>query len=93
MSALIIGGDRIHTYRDYLSRRGFTPVLHWNGRKQSECHRQIPVGTRLVVVLVDQVNHGLARKIRREAEDRAVPVVFSRRSLGQLGEVLAAVAP
>jgi len=92
MSALIVGGDRIHTYRDFLASQGFFPVHHWSGRKPSACHRQIPCDTRLIVVLVDQVNHGLARKIRRAAEDRAVPVVFSRRSLGQLGEVLATVA-
>jgi hypothetical protein len=35
------------------------------------------VDTRVVVVIVDQVSHGLARKIRRDADDMAVPVVFS----------------
>lgn len=84
MSALIIGGDRISAYREWLQERGFVPVRHWNGRKKSECHRQIPVDTRLVVVLVDQVNHGLAKKMRRVAGEMNVPVVFSRRSVGQL---------
>lgn len=93
MSALIVGGDRVASYKDWLAEHGYFPVRHWNGRKQSECHRQIPIDTRLVVVLVDQVNHGLVRKIRRVADDMAVPVVFSRRSVSQLGaavEVLAA---
>ena len=89
MSALIIGGDRVASYRDLLNDRGYVPVRHWPGRKQSECHREIPIDTRLIVIFVDQVNHGLARKIRRLAGERDVPVVFSRRSIGQLDGALA----
>lgn len=84
MSALIVGGDRITPYSDFLAARGFHPVRHWSGRKNSECHRQLPLDTAVVVVLVDYVNHGLAKKIRRVAGERDVPVVFSRRSVGQL---------
>ena len=54
-------------------------------------HRPIPVDTRVVVVMVDQVSHGLARKIRRVADQMAVPVVFSKRSVGQLSSALACV--
>lgn len=92
MSALIIGGDRVASYKDWLAARGYFPVRHWNGRKQSECHRRIPADTTLVVVLVDQVNHGLAKKARREADGMKVPVLFSRRSVGQLDAALAALA-
>lgn len=92
MSALIVGGDRVGPYRDYLLGQGFGPVRHWSGRKQSECHRSIPLDTRVVVVMVDFINHGLARKIRRAAEDMAVPIVFSRRSIGQLSSALADVS-
>lgn len=92
MSALIVGGDRIGSYRDFLAERGFSPVRHWNGRRHSECHRSIPCDTRVVVVMVDQINHGLARKIRRAANEMAVPVVFSRRCVGQLSDALAGVA-
>lgn len=89
MSALIVGGDRVASYKDFLASVGFAPVRHWNGRNRSECHWTIPGDTRVVVVMVDQVNHGLARKIRRVADEMAVPVVFSRRSIGQLGAALA----
>jgi len=92
MSALIVGGDRIGTYRDFLAQQGFAPVRHWNGRKAGECHRSIPLDTRLVVLIVDQLNHGLARKVRRLAGQMAVPVVFSKRSLGQLDAALAGLA-
>jgi hypothetical protein len=92
MAALIVGGDRIDTYKDFLASQGYEPVRHWSGRKQSECHRSIPLDTRVVVVMVDYVNHGLARKIRRSAGNMAVPVVFSRRSIGQLSSALGCVA-
>jgi hypothetical protein len=84
MSALIVGGDRINTYRDLLAAKGYGTVRHWNGRKSSECHRELPSDTQLVVVLVDYINHELARKIRRVASERDVPIVFSRRSSSQL---------
>ena len=88
MSTLIVGGDRVNTYKDFLQDRGFGPVHHWNGRKNSECHRIIPADTRLVVIMIDQVNHGLATKMRRVADELDLPVVFSRRSIGQLGQAI-----
>lgn len=91
MSALIVGGDRVATYKDFLASQGFAPVRHWSGRNSSECHRPIPLDTRVVVLMVDQVSHGLARKIRRVADEMDVPVIFSRRSIGQLSDALALV--
>lgn len=91
MIALIVGGDRVASYSDFLQKQGYATVHHWNGRRKSECHRQIPSGTRLVVVLVDQVNHLLALKARRTANKMRVPIVFSRRCLSQLGEALAGI--
>lgn len=88
MTALIIGGDRIDTYKEYLVAQGFGPVLHWSGRNNSACHRKIPQRTRLVVILVDQVNHRLAIKMRQIADDRDLPVVFSRRSIAQLDQAI-----
>jgi hypothetical protein len=92
MAALIVGGDRVDSFRDYLTGQGYQPVRHWSGRKPGECHRSIPVDTRVVVVVVDQINHGLARRIRRVADEMSVPIVFSKRSLGQLSSVLACIA-
>ena len=88
MSVLIVGGDRVNTYKEYLQTQGLGPVLHWNGRKNSDCHRSIPASTRLVVILVDQINHMLAIKLRRSADDLDLPVVFSRRSIGQLDQLI-----
>ena len=88
MSVLIVGGDRVNTYKEYLQTQVLGPVLHWNGRKNSDCHRSIPASTRLVVILVDQINHMLAIKLRRTADDLDLPVVFSRRSIGQLDQLI-----
>ena len=88
MSTLIVGGDRINTYKDFLIEQGFGPIQHWNGRRNSECHRLIPASTRLVVILVDQVNHMLAIKLRRVADELDLAVVFSRRSIGQLDQAI-----
>jgi hypothetical protein len=84
MAALIVGGDRIERYRSYLHEKGFSRVTHWSGRKQSDCRREIPGDTRLIVMMVDQINHGFASRIRKTADARNLPVVFCRRSIEQL---------
>ena len=89
MSVLIVGGDRVApAYLTLLASSGFAPVRHWSGRKPGECHREIPQDTRVVVLLVDQVNHSLARKIRKTADQRALPIVFCQRSLNQLASAI-----
>jgi hypothetical protein len=88
MSTLIVGGDRINTYKEFLVEQGLGPIQHWNGRKSSECHRSMPANTRLVMILIDQVNHMLAIKLRRIADDLDVPVIFSRRSISQLDRAI-----
>lgn len=93
MTTLIVGGDRINAYSEFLSANGFGPILHWSGRRQSECHRTIPRGTQLVVILVDQVNHNLAYKIRRTADEMELPVVYTPRSIGHLGKTLTRFRP
>lgn len=84
MAALIVGGDRVAPYRNLLADQGFGPVRHWSGRKPGDNRRAIPLDTSVVVVMVDQINHALAWRIRREANGMAVPVVFCKRSLPQL---------
>lgn len=91
MTTLIVGGDRVSPYRDYLHARGYAPVRHWDGRRGSDSRRALPVDMRLMVIIVDQVNHGLAGKMRRLAKERGVPVIHCRRSLPQLAEALGSV--
>ena len=56
MTAVIVGGDHIASYREYLNRRGYAPVRHWDGRRGSDSRRAIPVDMRLMVIMIDQVN-------------------------------------
>lgn len=88
MTTLVVGGDHIDRYREFLAANGFGPVLHWQGRKPAECHRTFPRQTRLVVIMVDQISHGLAIKMRRIAGEQELPVIFTKRSIGQLGAAL-----
>lgn len=91
MSALIVGGDRVAVYITYLQQLGYATIRHWSGRRNSQCHRQIPADTSLIVILIDHVNHGLARKTRRTANEMRVPIVFSGSGVGQLGEAMASL--
>jgi hypothetical protein len=88
MRILIVGGDRVQPIKAFLEDNGVSRVHHWSGRKGSDCHRQIPHGTRLVVIFIDYVNHGLATKIRGAAKQLNLPVVYSRRSNSAVNETV-----
>ncbi|HYF92381.1 MAG TPA: DUF2325 domain-containing protein [Symbiobacteriaceae bacterium] len=65
---------------------GFAAVQHIKGRNQ---HRlQIAAGTELVVVLVDCVNHNLAKWVKAEAKTHNVPISCARRSWSAIYESL-----
>lgn len=87
MGVLIVGGDRGGVVREQLQALGFDGFEHWSGRNNSDCHRQIPRGTKLVVIMVNRVNHGLARKVRRAAGEMDIELVFSR-SVSGLAQAL-----
>lgn len=86
MAALIVGGDKVSKFQRYLQQSGHQDVRHWRGRNLSECHRRIPADTQLIVVVIDQVNHGLATRVRRMADLRGLPIVFSRRCIAELDQ-------
>jgi hypothetical protein len=91
-TALIIGGDHVERYKSFLHERGFTSVAHWDGRRKSECHRRLPQALDLVVIMIDQVSHGLLYKMRRQADERHLPVIYTQRSVTQLAKALASVS-
>ena len=92
MQALIVGADRIDTIRSEIfrvaDRLGIKDVDHWTGRKVSECRRTIGRNTALVVFVCDRANHMLMRNVRRQAEDRGIPMVFCRHSATEVRERL-----
>lgn len=75
---LVIGGDHLGSIGQNLRNIGFTAVKHITGR--TERRIEIPAGTELVVVLIDYVNHNLARAVKEQAKARQLPIIFARRS-------------
>lgn len=91
-SALIIGGDHVGRYKSFLLEHGYAEVSHWDGRRKSECHRCLPQSLDLVVIMVDQVSHGLLYKMRRQADERHLPVIYTQRSVTQLAKALETIS-
>lgn len=75
---LIIGGDHLGSIAQNLQSLGFTAIHHVKGRTEKRV--DIPVDTEMVVVLIDYVNHNLARWVKDQAKARNLPIIFSRRS-------------
>lgn len=88
MAALIVGGDYIKPIEKIITDRGVPKVRHWTGRKAGDLKRTVPKDTTFVVLLLDYLNHGLAKKVRGDADRLGLPVIYCRRSLGQFCEKL-----
>ncbi len=88
MTALIVGGDYIKPIEKIITDRGLAKVRHWTGRKTGDLKRTVPKDTKIVVLLLDYLNHGLAKKVRGDADRLGLPVIYCRRSLGQFCEKL-----
>ena len=84
MTVLIVGGDRISNIRDFLGAHGYQTINHWAARRNSDCHKVIPKNTQLIVVLTDFLNHGMAKRLRKDATQLGLPVVFSKNSVSDL---------
>jgi hypothetical protein len=84
LHTLIVGGDYIDGLVDELTGLGLGRVEHWGGRKVRDLNRTIPADMDLVVVLFDYVSHNLLRKVRAEARRQGLPLIYSRRSAGEL---------
>lgn len=75
---LIIGGDHLGSIAQNLRSLGYDSIHHVKGRTEKRV--EIPTGTDLVVVLIDYVNHNLAKWVKEHAKARNLPIIFSRRS-------------
>ncbi len=85
---LIIGGDHLGSIEQNLRGLGFSGVAHVKGRTEKRV--DIPAGTDLIVVLIDYVNHNLARWVKEQAKIRGLPIIFSRRSWSAICQSLQA---
>jgi hypothetical protein len=90
MTVLIVGGDRISSITKYLAQNGYDEINHWDARRNGDTHRFIPQNTRLVVILINYLNHGMVKKIKRDAEQLGLPVLFSKNSASELSQVFTA---
>lgn len=92
MRALIVGADRVRTIRaevEQLQPFGVTRTDCWSGRHTGDVRRIIPADTRLVIVLCDRLNHNLLASVRRQAEERRLPLLYCRHSLIDVRDKLA----
>lgn len=87
---VIIGGDHLGSIGQNLRQLGFSAIRHVKGRNERRV--EIPAGTELVVVLIDYVNHNLARWVKQQAKARNVPIIFCRRSWSSICSSLRACA-
>lgn len=87
MTVLIVGGDRISSITKYLSQNGYNDIEHWDARRNGDTHRYMPQSTRLVVILINFLNHGMVKKIKKDAEQLGVPVLYSKNSASELSQV------
>lgn len=79
MAILVVGGDSADAITQRARAGGHGCVEHWSGRKTRDQMRSIPKDTEAVVLVLDRVNHTLARKVRTEATRRGLPVFFQKR--------------
>jgi len=80
MSILVVGGDSVDAIKQRAHAGGHGCAEHWSGRKTRHMSKSIPKDTEAVVVVLDRVNHTLARKVRTEATRRGLPLFFQKRS-------------
>lgn len=80
MSILIVGGDRLGNIPNNLKDHGFSEIKHLSGRKIGHMAVDLPCEVDVVLVFTDCVSHGLAVKVKKDAQKRGVKTIFARRS-------------
>jgi hypothetical protein len=80
MSLLIVGADRINALIPRLVELGVTRVTHWTARNHKAAKNTIPAHVDAVLFFTDFLHHTAARKLKSEAKQAGLPIVYSRRS-------------
>lgn len=84
MIVLIVGGDQVESLKRQVIAQGYTEVEHWNGRKKGFLKRTFSNHTRLIVMVCDYINHGLAISLRNKASRKGIPLIYCRHSIHEL---------
>lgn len=79
-SLLVVGGDKLGEITNKLKNEGFKSIIHLNGRKVKRNRKEIPEKIDTILVLTDFINHNLSTLIKREAQEKSIPIYFSKRS-------------
>ena len=92
MRAMIVGGDNIDATRRALIAGGYSDVVHWSGRKRSDLTRTVPAGIGHMVIMLEFVNHNLARRMKQVARTQRITVAYIGRKV-QDGDVATRLRP
>jgi hypothetical protein len=84
MSILIIGGDKTGKLEALLRSLGATRTEHWDGRRNSDCRREIPSHTDGIIMLTDFLNHNAMNRFKRTAKKQKIPFVCGGRGTAQI---------
>lgn len=79
-SLLVVGGDKPGGIMKKLKNEGFKNIIHLNGRKIKRKRYEIPKKVNMVLVLTDYINHNLSTVIKKEAQEKAIPIYYSKQS-------------
>lgn len=84
MSVIIIGGDKIDGIISRLYELGVTKAKHWDSRKNSTSHKQLPAGTDAVILLTDYLKHNSMFYFKKAAKKKNIPYICSRRGIASV---------
>jgi hypothetical protein len=73
MSVLVIGGDKISKLQLFLQTIGATKTHHWDSRRNSTSHKQLPQNTDMVIMLTDFLKHNSMNHFKQEAKKSNIP--------------------
>ncbi|ASS86911.1 dihydroorotate dehydrogenase [Geobacillus lituanicus] len=87
-SLLVVGADHLGHITDKLADSGFREIIHVSGRKVNMVKRGIPEHVDAILVMIDYVNHNLAKKVKEKAKSKDKPIYFAKRSWSSINAVL-----
>jgi hypothetical protein len=81
MQLLIYGADNLGVIDKKLHDIGIQRILHVSGRNNREQKKiRFPKHIDYILVFTDFVNHRTAAHVKKEAKQRQIPLIFSKRS-------------
>lgn len=73
MSVLVIGGDKITRLQSLLLALGATKMHHWDSRRNSTSHKELPQNTDMIIMMIDFLKHNSMDHFKRQAKKSNIP--------------------